>query len=63
MCMDPTGMTFVGAPEEIVQNLTLHLNGIFRKAFEDVRNGDGSYSIRRREAGPSLQPSLSTRLF
>ncbi|KZV71337.1 hypothetical protein PENSPDRAFT_650795 [Peniophora sp. CONT] len=60
MCMDPTGMTFVGAADEIVQNLTLHLNGIFRKAFEDVRNADNSYSIRRREGGPSLQPSLSS---
>ena len=63
MCMDPNGMTFVRASDELVQNLALHLNGIIRKTFEDIRNADGSYSIRRRDDAPPSGISLSTFLF
>jgi len=48
MSMSEADITFVGAPEVLIENLTLTLNGIFRKTFEDEKGADGVYAIRRR---------------
>ncbi|KAI0031154.1 hypothetical protein K488DRAFT_87095 [Vararia minispora EC-137] len=42
------GISFVDASRDLVENLTLTLNGIFRKAFSDEELHPGVMAIRRR---------------